>query len=184
MYPELPDRIPVHFGAGGVADGWADRSVLSWFALPAIALLMNLLLYGAAAYASRNARFINLPDKERLLRLPPERQRPVLARVRAGLESIGVLLTAMFCLAQFASYRAAMGHDTRLLIVTILVLCVLSSPIVAIVLLLRVQTEIDRQARLERREDGDGAPAGPTPADGSGAPDRATPRGGGAGVLR
>src|SRR5690606_18905334 len=92
-YPRLPERMPLHFGLDGTPDRWAETSLASWFMLPLVALALNLLLYGAAALSTRNARLVNLPGKERLLALPFERQRAVLRRMREGMESLTAPLT-------------------------------------------------------------------------------------------
>ncbi|HSJ32502.1 MAG TPA: DUF1648 domain-containing protein [Longimicrobiales bacterium] len=36
VYPELPERIPLHFRADGTPDRWGDRSWLTWLLLPLI----------------------------------------------------------------------------------------------------------------------------------------------------
>jgi len=149
-YPRLPERIPLHFGLDGTPDRWAETSLASWFMLPLVALTVNVLLYGLAALTTRNVRFVNLPGKERLLALPAERQRAVLRRMREGLESLTAPLTLGFCLIQLGSYRTAVGSGGRFEMVAALLLMVLASPIAAIGLLLRTQTELDRQVRLER----------------------------------
>lgn len=156
VWPELPERIPVHFGLDGAPDRWARRTLLSWFGLPLIALALNLLLYGVAFLSSRSARHINLPDKDRLLRLPPERQRAVLARVRDGLELLCLPLTLVFCLIQIAAFRSAAGHDVGMIFVGVLLLTAVATPATTIWMLLATQGEINRQVATERGTSGKG----------------------------
>lgn len=151
VWPELPDRLPVHFGLDGAPDRWARRTFLSWFGLPLIALALNLLLYGVAFLSSRSARYINLPDKDRLLRLPSERQQAVLIRVREGLELLCLPLTLVFCLIQVAAFRSAGGHDVGMIFVGVLLLTAVATPAMTIWMLLATQGEINRQVAAERR---------------------------------
>ncbi len=149
-YPRLPERMPLHFGLDGTPDRWAETSLASWFMLPLVALALNLLLYGAAALSTRNARLVNLPGKERLLALPLERQRAVLRRMREGMESLTAPLTLAFCLIQIGVYRTAIGAGGRIEIIAALILLLLGSSIAVVGMLLRTQNELDRQVRLER----------------------------------
>ncbi|MFO7262207.1 MAG: DUF1648 domain-containing protein [bacterium] len=148
-YPRLPDRIPGHFGLDGTPTRWVETSPASWFLLPLIALGLNLLLYAMAALATRDARFVNLPGKERLLALPIERQREVLRRVREGMDALMAPTTLAFCLIQLAIYRSAIGMGGRVEIIAALLLVLLGSTIGTISLLVRTQAELDRQVRLE-----------------------------------
>jgi len=150
-WPVLPDRIPVHFGIDGAADAWTRSTAVAWFALPVVALALNVLVLGAAALSTRNPRWINLPGKPRLLALPPERQQPVLLRLRAGLEALAPLITVIFSAIQLATFRAALGHDPRPLIIAGLLISVLGAIAIPIAMILSVQAELERQHALHRR---------------------------------
>lgn len=147
VWPELPERIPAHYGANGVIDRWTETTLLSWFAMPLVALATSALLYGVAAFSARSVERINMPGKERLLVLPPERQQAVLQRLRGGIELLALPTTIIFCIIQFANYRAASGLETRGLMTAVLVIAMAGSPLLAILLIVRVQREIDRQTR-------------------------------------
>ncbi len=149
-YPQLPERIPVQFGLDGTPGRWVETSLVSWFMLPLITLALNVILYGLAALSARNARFVNLPGKERLLALPLERQRAVLRRVREGLEALMVPVTLAFCLIQLSIYRTAIGTGGQVEVIAALLLVFLGPSIGLIGLLVRTQAELDRQVRLER----------------------------------
>jgi uncharacterized membrane protein len=41
-YPQIPARMPVHFNAAGVPDGWAQKSLAGVFFLPALGLYMQV----------------------------------------------------------------------------------------------------------------------------------------------
>lgn len=44
FYPQLPEKIPVHWNAGGEADRWADKSILSVFSLPFLSIYIQAYL--------------------------------------------------------------------------------------------------------------------------------------------
>jgi uncharacterized membrane protein len=44
-YPNLPDRIPVHWGVSGQIDGWAPTTPLSAFGIPLMAIGIYLLFW-------------------------------------------------------------------------------------------------------------------------------------------
>lgn len=159
LWPQVPDRIPMHFGLDGTADGWTARSISSWFAMPALAVALNVLLLGVASWSSRSAKRINLPDKERLLRLPPEGQAAVLARVKGAFDVIALPLTMSFVLVQSAIWVTASGGDGRVFVFVLLAFVMVSGPIGLIAFLLPVQREMDRQHRLHAR----GMAGGSTP---------------------
>jgi uncharacterized membrane protein len=43
-WDKLPGVIPIHFGIDGVADGWADKSILYVFLLPIVQTVMLAVL--------------------------------------------------------------------------------------------------------------------------------------------
>lgn len=44
-YPQLPQRIPMHWGASGQIDGWGTKSLLTVFFAPILTLAVYLLLW-------------------------------------------------------------------------------------------------------------------------------------------
>lgn len=55
IYPDLPDRIPVHWNIRGEADRWADKGVGSVFQVAAVSVLAQLLM-GVLAHDADAAR--------------------------------------------------------------------------------------------------------------------------------
>ncbi len=51
-WPRLPERVPVHFGASGLPDGWAAKSVASVFVVPILALATAVVLGASTALVS------------------------------------------------------------------------------------------------------------------------------------
>jgi uncharacterized membrane protein len=148
-WPSLPARIPAHFDFAGTPDRWVQTTWFSWFALPLLAVALNVLLFGVAALSTRNPRYINLPGKERLLALPVERQQSVMATIREGLEALAAPLTLAFGLIQLGVYRTAIGQGGRTELVAAHEVILLATPLIAITMVLRSQSELDRQVRLE-----------------------------------
>src|SRR5690606_19688982 len=77
-YPDLPDLIPLHFGADGEPDRWGTRSLLSWMLLPLIGVGTVLFLYVTAAVVPRYPKSFNVPDKKKFLELPSHLQQWVM----------------------------------------------------------------------------------------------------------
>ena len=113
LWPEVPDRIPLHFGADGTPDRWGERSLLSWLTLPLVGLGTTVLLDGVTVWAVRHPESpaANLPDKQVLMDLSPERRVPVLRVVAQLTYALGVLCIAAFTLIQLGTWTAANGRD-------------------------------------------------------------------------
>ncbi len=110
-WPDLPEKIPVHFAASGAPDGWAARSWEHWFLLPLASLALTLLLYGSAALAIRYPRFANIPRKQLILGLTPEERKPILDLVAELVYRIAVLVNIRFSLMQLGTYQVAKGSS-------------------------------------------------------------------------
>lgn len=62
VYPDMPDRLPVHWGISGEADRFADKTA-GLFLLPGIALLLSLFMeVSAGLEARRKHGEANLPN--------------------------------------------------------------------------------------------------------------------------
>lgn len=112
LYPTLPDRIPMHFDLSGRPDRWADRSFLSWFALPLIATAVAGFLELASRYSVRHPQLWNVPDKRRFLELDPAARAPIIARLQDFMAMTGVMGTAVVMLVQFSIYHSATGRGS------------------------------------------------------------------------
>jgi uncharacterized membrane protein len=114
-WPGLPPRIPIHFDLAGYADGWADTSVVAWFALPALgtmlALVFGVLLpWWMVRLARSNSPWLNVPRKRQFMALPVEaRVRAVQAPMR-WLHALAVVVQALLGWLVFGSARVADGR--------------------------------------------------------------------------
>jgi uncharacterized membrane protein len=147
LWDQLPDRMPLHFGIDGRPDSWGAKTIISWFLLPAIATGLTILIHVVASLIIRRPEFINMPDKKRFLELPPEQRVRVIMVMQGLLQWVGVMLNVTFLIIQFGSYRAAVGHAIPGLIVTALLIATVSSPLLAVVALLRMQSLMKTASR-------------------------------------
>lgn len=72
LYPEFPDRFPVHFNLAGEPDRWAARGFSAVFLLPALAIYLQVWLYLLVREIRRSAQpdvrsYTGLMDGVRLL---------------------------------------------------------------------------------------------------------------------
>lgn len=160
-WPELPERVPGHFGAGGEVTRWDSPSFLSWFGPAILGLVLAGMLYGLARLLPDRPHLFNFPDKDRFLALPPAFRAPVIRRMLDSLYGLATMMLALFALIQWTRFRTAHGADSAPYVAVVLILSVVTTPILLAVWLPRIQREVDRQVERERqlrRSDGEDPP--------------------------
>jgi uncharacterized membrane protein len=117
----LPARYPVHFNIAGQPDRWAERGGVEWYLLVLLGGVVGLALTMLGLYFHKlPVRRINMPDKQRLLALSPERRAPVLRVAAWMVLLLALLVVTLFASLQVVMYRAAwMGRVDALLFVVI-----------------------------------------------------------------
>ncbi len=60
----LPDRVAIHFGAGGMANGWASKTVNALIMTATHVFLFCVLYFSSHLVAVMPAWCVNLPHKE------------------------------------------------------------------------------------------------------------------------
>jgi uncharacterized membrane protein len=150
VYPEVPAEIPLHFGADGVADRWGGRTLLSWMMLPLIGTATVLLIYGVAALMPRRPQSFNMPDKRKLLELPPPLQRWVIAGASNMLHVMTLTLLIMFCGIQYGTWEAAQTRSGSQMIMASIIFSLVVTPFVTIGLLIVSQRRMDRAWRAHQ----------------------------------
>ena len=150
-WPRLPNRIPVHFGIDGQPDGWAERSLASWFLLPGIAILLTLLMGAFRLLFHRYPRLVNLPDRTRLTDLPEAARGPVLEMFSGFLAIVQTELLVIFFLIEIATFKSAMGEPSQGIMLTVLILAILTSPVLLVVFFLGLQGAMKRGKEAARR---------------------------------
>lgn len=121
-FPTLPERIPTHFGFDGRPDAWTPTTLASWFALPAVALAMAAVLHALPALLSRHPGWVHLLDGRDVGAVPPRHRPLVQARIRDLMDWVALAVTLCLSLLQGAVHLAARGHDTRGLLLVLLLL--------------------------------------------------------------
>lgn len=148
VYPDLPARIPTHFNAAGVADGFGPRS--NWWILPGINVASSVLLIGVVMLIPRRPDLLNLPSKPAILASPPSGQRAVVRQAQPGMMMLGLVVAVVLAFLQYASWEVAMGRRAGGLGSLVLVVPLVSLALLP-ALLIPVQRELRRpQAALGR----------------------------------
>ena len=116
-YPLLPERFPVHFGASGKPDRWADKGA-EWFLLPSISLVMLVFLGGITLWLGALLRttpgIVNVPRKDLFLKLSPEGRMRVVAPTRTFMAWVLALMAFLFLAILEGSARVAVQEADTL----------------------------------------------------------------------
>lgn len=139
VWPRLPDRIPVHFGADGQPDRWSDTTVFSWFLLPAIGLATWGFITLARQWVVRRPEKMNLPSGGTLADYPVEVRPAVVEHMKAFMSLVSLEVLVIFGLIVFGSYRTAMGNDGQGIMLAVLAIAVLSGPVLMVTFLVGMQ---------------------------------------------
>lgn len=112
-YPLLPDPFPIHFNGAGEADGWARKSPVAWALMalmgPVLAAGLGYLAGRIPRMAAKDPGLINLPDKERFLRLDAPRRAEAMRPTAHYLHAVSVLVLALFLYIIEGTGRLASG---------------------------------------------------------------------------
>ena len=114
VFDGLPERIPVHFGAGGEPDRYADTTLLSWMLLPLLGVVLTGMMYGLARLIMRMPNHLNMPNQKRYQALPLEAKLQVVDAQTDLFYAISAGLNIMFVMLQAGSYQVAMGEAAGL----------------------------------------------------------------------
>ncbi len=108
VYPELPARIPSHFGASGRADGWMSPQAFVLFNAVVPALVLAVLLGCGLLVGRLPARWINVPHRDYWL--APERIAATRRKILANLAAIAALTLALLLgIAEISIHLARTG---------------------------------------------------------------------------
>ncbi len=140
-YGALPEQVPTHLDLTGKPDRFSEKSVVSWFALPAIALSLLILFEVLTRLIPSRPHLINIPDKERFLALPRRWQAPVITEVNLFMDVTAAGVVAVFGFVQWELARIAMGASSGGTVLTLLAPMFLS--IGLLLLVSRVTTALE-----------------------------------------
>lgn len=102
-YPHLPDKIPVHFNAAGVPDGYGPAWNI-WF-LPVIASG----LFGLLTFVCRIPHQFNYPFE-----ITPENAQKAYSRATSVMRVLKMIITLMSAYLLFATVQTALGKKSEL----------------------------------------------------------------------
>jgi uncharacterized membrane protein len=151
-FPDLPERIPLHFGSGGEPDRWGDRTLLSWLLLPLIAAGTVVLLYGVGAFIPSRPQSFNVPDKQKLLALPPHLQRWVMSGVVNMLHVLALTMLVMFCGLQYGAWESAHTGEASGVLMGSVAFSLVVTPFLTIGMLVVTQRRLDAAWRAFQEE--------------------------------
>ena len=135
VYGDLPARIPTHFNAAGVPDGFGARS--NWWLLPMINVASAALTIGVALVLPSRPDLLNLPSKPEILALPRDAQIAVVRTAQPGLLVLSLMVAGSFLFLQYAAWEVTQGRTTTgignmILIVPIVTIAVLPAMLVPV----------------------------------------------------
>lgn len=102
-YSDLPQEIPIHFGADGQPDNYGSKASL--FILP----LIGLVLYLSIHYLNRFPHLFNYAVK-----ITPANAFEQYQKARRLLRWVNTLVVLVFAYILFASVQTALGHQNGL----------------------------------------------------------------------
>jgi uncharacterized membrane protein len=143
VYADLPARIPTHFDAAGIPDGFGARS--NWWILPTISVASATLLIGVALLLPRRPDLLNLPSKREILALPRAAQIAVVRQAQPGLLMLGLMTAGVFLFLQYATWEATQGRSATGMGSLVLIL-----PIGSIALLPALLVPVRRELRRQQ----------------------------------
>lgn len=125
IWDDLPARIPTHFGLSGEPDGWAGKTIFSVFGLPLIGAATLALMYVVASVRT-SLRYVNLPRKDLILRLPPHQQEHVIAPIREAIVWLGAAIAIGFSLLARESWAVALERRDGISVIAIFAMLAVS----------------------------------------------------------
>jgi uncharacterized membrane protein len=108
--PVLPTRMPLAFNGSGSPESWQQTTLLTWLALPLIALGLNIFVWLLIKILFKFPKWVNLPrlEQRRVFQKLAVKQREPVRRLLTGF--IGYLLVPMnlmFLAFQVSQYYLA-----------------------------------------------------------------------------
>lgn len=113
-YSELPQRFPAHFDFSGAPDRWSEKSVFSWFIIPVISGIVQMLVLSTGYFIRKYPSMVNLPEKEKFLAAPQEIKNKVFDLLDNLMLAISTAVQVLFAFILYASYSAAISSDHSL----------------------------------------------------------------------
>jgi uncharacterized membrane protein len=106
-YPDLPARVPTHFGVSGAPDAWRPKSFSSVMLLPLLTLLMGVGMGVISIFTAHAKRAVRYPHTEISLQAQMRFRRAVTRMI----STVSLLVAVMLTLMSIASIRVGLGLE-------------------------------------------------------------------------
>ena len=108
----LPDRVAIHFGHGGVPDGWASSLTSSLMMVGMHVLMFSLLYFSPTLVGKLPKRWISLPNRDYWLHAG--RRSEAVERLRRLIWQFGLALFSFMLFAGLLALQANLSDPIRL----------------------------------------------------------------------
>lgn len=108
----LPDRVAIHFGQGGMSDGWASNLAGTLIMLGVHTLLFCSLYLSPRLLASVPAKWISLPNRDYWLR--PEHRTQAVEKFSQQMWRFGTVLFLFMLFVGLLTLKANLSRPVRL----------------------------------------------------------------------
>lgn len=107
----LPERVAIHFGAGGMADAWGSRNANALL-MTGVYVLLFAAIYFSPGLVRKAPGLVNLPNKAYWL--IPERQSLAVEKMRGFLWQFGAALFGFLLVLEVLTLQANLFEPARL----------------------------------------------------------------------
>lgn len=112
----LPNRIPTHFALDGTPDKWGNKESLTVLMVVAFAVcvLLYLLIFVLLPWFRKRPRLLSIPDKQRFLALPAEKQKVYWDLVEEFLTALTVCMNFIWASILWGAIKVASQNLNKL----------------------------------------------------------------------
>ncbi len=108
----LPSRVAIHFGVGGMANGWVSSYVNTLLFTGTSTILFFWLYFAPRMVFMFPSRWINLPNKDYWLR--PENKNRMVSQFSFTMWEFGTALFIFLFIIEVLAIQANLSHPVRL----------------------------------------------------------------------
>lgn len=148
-YSSLPPEIPANVDLAGDVTRRVPKSLASWFLIPVLTLVLQILMVVWRAKLPRHPEWFNFPEKEEFLRLPDAYRGPVVVQMQWMMDAIALLIQLLLAAVYVLVWMSTRGHASSVTVIVPIVMSVMTAPLVFL-LLTRVTNAVDEQKKQWR----------------------------------
>lgn len=145
-YPNLTAEVSGSVAVSGADSGRAPTTPGSWFLLPGLMVILQLLFMALRDRLPRHPESFNFPDKDDFLRLPDEFRGPVLLQMQWLIDAVAVLVQFSLVMVFALVWYSSTGRESGGLMLIPLLMGVMTTPLVFL-LLTRVTNALEAQTK-------------------------------------